>query len=221
MFIFPFARSYPAYKWPVGEYILPPRLLCVWERACTIPPRLPLDCIPVIRITGNEMKEKKENPKRIILSLTPVPCVQDTRWRVYLSSTALVCARAWVTSSNGYLSIPSGRKAEGNGFPLDSILGGKGGKCLSFFSLSCLFPTGSTGETQDGSLGTRDKGYCCLVLFSSSAFFGSEAPDPPLGERGGQEGWTIVNTYLVYLSPIRVSLYLYINKVLFLENTPF
>lgn len=33
MFIFPFARSYPAYKWPVGEYILPPRLLCVCERA--------------------------------------------------------------------------------------------------------------------------------------------------------------------------------------------
>ena len=105
-----------------------------------------------------------------------------------LGSYACVSVRE-LLHPTGYISIPSGRKAEDNGFPLDSILGGKGGNVLLlFFSLSCLFPTGSTGETQDGSLGTRDKGYCCLLLFPSSAFFGSEAPDPPLGERGGQKG---------------------------------
>ena len=127
MFIFPFARSYPAYKWPVGEYILSPRLLCVWERACTIPPRLPLDCIPVIRITRERDERKKrktlqyplfrnnsynripvgfntwwnvkeKRTSNVHLSLrTLLSGIQVTRWWVYPSPSALM--RVWACES--------------------------------------------------------------------------------------------------------------------------
>ena len=102
--------------------------------------------------------------------------------------------RSKLESKRKSLQYPLFRNNSYNRIPVGFNPWWKRGEMSFFFSLSCLFPTGLTGETQDGSLGTRDKGYCCLVLFSSSAFFGSEAPDPPLGERGGQKGeWASAN----------------------------
>lgn len=185
MFIFPFARSYPAYKWPVGEYILPPRLLCVYERACTIPPQLPLDWIPVIRITRERDERKKRKPKKN----HPFPHASTMRPRYPLTGLSVLHGSRVRTGVSYFIQRGTypfrqegKRKATGSRW-IQSLMEKGGNVFLFFFVLS--FPYGINGINagwEPRYKGQRILLSCSLFLFGFFRVGGSRPS--PWGTRG-------------------------------------
>ena len=134
--------------------------------------------------------QRKENIKcSSFPSHAPIRHTSDPLVSISFPLGSYACASVReLLHPTGYISIPSGRKAEDNGFPLDSILGGKGGNVFLLFFSCLVFSLRDQREKR--RMGASVQGIRGTVVFFSfplRLFSGRRLRNPPLGERGGQK----------------------------------